>query len=1049
MTHTQTTYTNRIALRAGKKGARPAEVGALASVFEKSATELKQSKLLKCKQTLQIATFNVGTLNRIGQLPELIASAEEHKIDIICIQEHRYTHTEDIKYHETGNGWSLATVSAWKNSVNAAVGGVGLLIGPRALKTLNSIEKIQPRMMVATFNGNPRATIVSCYSPTNVSEENEIVTFYDELSSLVRSIPKHNMLVIGGDMNAQIGKNGNNKYSLHNTSNRNGQHLTDFMIENRLACLNTNYQKRGGKLWTYTYANNTKAQIDYVLINKKWKNSALNCEAYSSFEGVSTDHRIVTAKIRLSLRKNDKRTATTKQYDWALLNNKDVRDKYVLELRNRFETLQEKTEKSTPNDEYENFVNAHLEAAAKYIPTKIKTKYRVPWETLAVREKRALVKTASKNYRKNPTNTNALKLKTAQYQLAGIYIKEQTEYIQNQIDKIRDSVEDRQSRIAWQTINEVSRRKNTAKAKLKAANQQERIKLWKQHFENLLGNPPKITHEPITRIISKQLDIKLGPFTQEELDSVLRKIKNRKAAGLDEIPPEVWKTRQFDDILLRHCNAVYNQNPIDRWTKGCILPFPKKGDLGLAKNYRGITLTSIAAKIYNALLRNRIEPKIDNILRKNQNGFRRNRSTTSQILTIRRILEGVRAKNLQATLIFVDFTKAFDSIHRGKMEQILLAYGIPKETVAAITILYRNTKVKVRSPDGDTEYFDIVAGVLQGDTLAPYLFIICLDYVLRTSIDKIKENGFELTKKRSRRYPATTIADADYADDIAILANTPDQAETLLHSLEGAAASIGLHVNAHKTEYMCYNQTGDISTLEGTPLKLVDKFTYLGSSVESTEKDIETRLTKAWTAINRLSTIWKSDLTDKMKRSFFQAAVTSILLYGCTTWTLTKRLKKELDGNYTRMLRAILNKSWQQHPTRHQLYGHLPPITKTIQVRRTRHAGHCWRSRDELIRDVLLWIPTHGREKQDDQLKRTFSSYVRIQVVVLKTCLGRWTIGRSGERGSGISVLPARYDDDDDMRKQNLTLDNQQWSICHKIQRTNERYTCSMHTHCI
>ena len=195
------------------------------------------------------------------------------------------------------------------------------------------------------------------------------------------------------------------------------------MIENRLTCLNTNYQKREGKLWTYTYANNSKAQIDYVLINKKWKNSAINCEAYSSFEGVSSDHRIVTAKIRLSLRKNTKRTANTKHYDWALLNNRDIRDKYVLELRNRFETLQEKTEKSTPNDEYENFVNAHLKAAAKCIPTKLKTKYRVPWETLAVREKRALVKTASKNYRKNPTNTNARKLKTAQYQLAGILYK--------------------------------------------------------------------------------------------------------------------------------------------------------------------------------------------------------------------------------------------------------------------------------------------------------------------------------------------------------------------------------------------------------------------------------------------------------------------------------------------------------------------------------------------------------------------------------------------------------------------------------------------------
>ena len=174
---------------------------------------------------------------------------------------------------------------------------------------------------------------------------------------------------------------------------------------------------------------------------------------------------------------------------------------------------------------------------------------------------------------------------------------------------------------------------------------------------------------------------------------------------------------------------------------------------------------------------------------------------------------------------------------------------------------------------------------------------------------------------------------------------------------------IYIYVNAHKTEYMCYNQTGDITTLDGTPLKLVDKFIYLGSSVESTEKDIDTRLTKAWTAIDRLSIIWKLDLTDKMKCSFFQATVVSILLYRYTTWTLTKRLEKKLDGNYTRMLRVILNKSWWQHPTRHQLYGHLPPITKTIQVRRTRHAGHCWRSRDELISDELLWTPTYGRAK--------------------------------------------------------------------------------------
>ena len=219
---------------------------------------------------------------------------------------------------------------------------------------------------------------------------------------------------------------------------------------------------------------------------------------------------------------------------------------------------------------------------------------------------------------RNPTNINALKPENAQNELANGYQKEQAKNIRNQINKITDSFEGRRFRIAWQTIKE---------ANLKATSQ-EQILHWKQHFENLLGNPPKVTHESITKIIDNQLDIKLGHLTQNELDSVQRKIKNRKAAMLDETPSEVWKAIEFDDILLRQYTAVYNQNTIDRYTEGCILPFSKKGDLGIAKNYRGINITSIAVKIYNAQLHNRIEPKTEKILRKNQNDVRRNRCTT-------------------------------------------------------------------------------------------------------------------------------------------------------------------------------------------------------------------------------------------------------------------------------------------------------------------------------------------------------------------------------------------------------------------------------------
>ena len=164
---------------------------------------------------------------------------------------------------------------------------------------------------------------------------------------------------------------------------------------------------------------------------------------------------------------------------------------------------------------------------------------------------------------------------------------------------------------------------------------------------------------------------------------------------------------------------------------------------------------------------------------------------------------------------------------------------------------------------------------------------------------------------------------------------------------------------------------------------------------------------------NQSYTSWKSDLTDKMKCSFFQAVVVSILLYGCTTWMLTKRLEKKLDGNYTRMLRAILNNPWRQHPTRNQLYGHLPTIMKTIQVRWTRHAGHCWRSRDELISDALLWTPTYDRTKAGWPA-RTYIQQLREDKGCSLEDLPE-VIWRSGKRGSGISMLAVRHVDDDDI----------------------------------
>ena len=219
---------------------------------------------MKANRIIKISTFNTQTLHKIGKIPELITSAETTGQDIICIQEHRAIH-DDIIIKEQSNGyWKLITYSAWKNSVNAATGGIGILVSSRAYSYLSNIEIISPKIMMATFNGNPNTTIISCYSPKNVTEELEVEQFYLELAILTRKIPKHNMLVIGGYLNAQLGQLNNSKFSYHTNANRNGNMLHNLINEINLLCLNTHFHKK--KLENYGHIKHqTRPQLNLIM----------------------------------------------------------------------------------------------------------------------------------------------------------------------------------------------------------------------------------------------------------------------------------------------------------------------------------------------------------------------------------------------------------------------------------------------------------------------------------------------------------------------------------------------------------------------------------------------------------------------------------------------------------------------------------------------------------------------------------------------------------------------------------------------------------------
>ena len=314
-------------------------------------------------------------------------------------------------------------------------------------------------------------------------------------------------------------------------------------------------------------------------------------------------------------------------------------------------------------------------------------------------------------------------------------------------------------------------------------------------------------------------------------------------------------------------------------------------------------------------------------------------------------------------LTFIEFKKAFDSIHRKKMFRILKAYGIPPRLLGAIKSMYQDTFARVLSPDGETAWFEILAGVLQGDTLAPFLFLIVLDYALRKAIHgREAELGFTITPRRSRRHQAIVQTDLDFADDIALLSNDIRQAQELLDHVQSESKKIGLGINSTKTKFIALNSPADVKLIadDGEEIQKVDDFKYLGSYVMSSGRDIKIRKAKAWKAINDMSKIWKSDISRATKKRFFFATVESVLLYGSESWTLTPAMVKSLDGCYTRMLRTAFNVSWRDHLTNEELYRNIPKVSAKVTSRRLQLAGHCFRHPELPAHSVLLWQPTHG-----------------------------------------------------------------------------------------
>lgn len=940
--------------------------GRISSDLDKDDLE---RRFIRRMTPFNISTFNVRTINHVSKKEELLHHALQYNIDVICLQEHRTHHPEVLMQEKTG-AYLLVTASAEKNTINATVRGVGFLLSPRAQKACHNINKINERIVVLTLLGNPQTTVICCYSPTNEERyTSDTENFYKTLSTAVADVPAHNLLIIGGDFNAQLGPE-KARFTYHKASNKNGRFLTDFMEQWNLSAANTRFQNRPNRLWTHRSPRGYLSQLDYILVRRKWQNSIKNCRAYTSFTSVGSDHKIVSGTFKISYRQSKPPTKDPmKQIDWKKVSSDNaLNQEFTISVHNRYSALIDLLDDPTDiSSKYDKLVDATRETALDSLPRQKKKSHLIS-NSGKVQEARRVLKSVANSHRARPTRGSGFRLDAAKIALKDAYTRELEEQLLTKTKELEKAHIERRHGAAWEALREITNKKASPIIKISGDTTQERLNKWFDHFSTLLGTPDQQSvdlNDPFyNRRVSERSPINTNLFTMEELQAVLKNLNKAKTPGPDNIPAFLWKHELFHNQLLEFCNGTFKGKKPKAFSKSCIIPLPKTGDLQQPNNYRGITLSAIASKVYNSLLLNRITPHLDPILRRNQNGFRKKRSTLPQILAIRRIIEELKVSKRRGTIIFVDFSKAFDSVNRAAMIHILHNYGLPVQIVEAIAIMYESPTSFVQSHDGPTKEFNTTAGILQGDTLAPFLFVIVVDYALRQSVDEVRDKGL-MVGRRSDRQSEKYLTDLDYADDIALTAEHIQSAQTLLISLEEAAAKVGLKLNSKKTECMLMNEDPThpcITSMDGSHIKEVEDFKYLGSYVADSRKDFLARKGQAWNACNKLLRVWKSGVSTSTKVSFFRACVESILLYGAETWTMKKELQDRLDGTYTRLLMCVKNISWKTHPTKEQIYGELPPITTTIARRRVIFAGHCFRAKDQAISDILLWrLPQSSR----------------------------------------------------------------------------------------
>nr|KAG5711268.1 hypothetical protein BaRGS_005965 [Batillaria attramentaria] len=463
-----------------------------------------------------------------------------------------------------------------------------------------------------------------------------------------------------------------------------------------------------------------------------------------------------------------------------------------------------------------------------------------------------------------------------------------------------------------------------------------------------------------------ELPINCDKPSKAEIRKAIMTLRNGKAAGPDEIPAEAIKADTETAVNMLHSlfSKIWEKEEVPaQWKEGIVIKLPKKGDLRDCSNYRGIMLLSVPGKVLNRILLERMREAVDPMLRDQQAGFRRNRSCADQIASLRIIVEQSLEWNSPLYINFIDYEKAFDSVDREALWKLLRHYGVPGKIISLTQCTYQDMSCRIAHAGQLSESFEVKTGVRQGCLLSPFLFLLVIDWIMKTTTAG-RKNGIQWTLW-------TQLDDLDFADDLALLSHSHSQMQDKTTCLEATSAGTGLTINRKKTELMKINTTANTPvTVGGEPIREVESFVYLGSVVDGqggTDRDVTARIGKARAAMVMLKNVWASKVVSiRTKLRIFNSNVKSVLLYGCETWRTTKTMQQKIQTFLNTCLRRIFNIRWPEKIRNEELWERAgqEPVAKQILWRKWGWIGHTLRKpASSTTRQALTWNPQGKRKR--------------------------------------------------------------------------------------